>query len=351
MELIGIAEQFDVSGKVVSAEPYGMGHINDTFLVTAGRRYILQRLNTSLFPEPDRLMENIRLVTEHVAKKLPHEKVLTLVPARKGGCLVYDGGSAYRMYDFIERTECFQTADAAHFARSGEVFGRFTAALDDFDASQLYDVLPKFHDTRKRFADFTAALDANASGRADTCRPEIDFVLAREKYCPVFMDMLESGEIPYRVTHNDTKLNNVLFDLDSDGGAVIDLDTVMKGAAGFDFGDSIRFGASTAAEDETDLDKVHFDIKLFTAYAEGYLKYMGGLLNGKEKETLAFSAILLTYECGMRFLADYIAGDVYFKTHRPAHNLDRARTQFKLIAEMEAQLPGMNAVVAAACNR
>ena len=165
------------------------------------------------------------------------------------------------------------------------------------------------------------------------------------------MDMLESGEIPYRVTHNDTKLNNVLFDLDSDGGAVIDLDTVMKGAAGFDFGDSIRFGASTAAEDETDLDKVHFDIKLFTAYAEGYLKYMGGLLNGKEKETLAFSAILLTYECGMRFLADYIAGDVYFKTHRPAHNLDRARTQFKLIAEMEAQLPGMNAVVAAACNR
>lgn len=344
MDLKAIAEQFAVAGPVESVTPYGMGHINDTYLVTAGKRYILQRLNSALFPDAEALINNIRLVTEHTAKKLPGEKTLTLVPLKAGGYLCRADGD-YRMYDFIERTECFQTADAEHFGRSGEAFGRFTAALDDFDAGQLYDVLPKFHDTRKRFADFKAALAENKSGRADICRPEIEFVLAREKYCGVFMELLESGQIPYRVTHNDTKLNNVLFDLDSSGGAVIDLDTVMKGAAGFDFGDSIRFGASTAAEDETDLDKVHFDIDLFEAYAKGYLKYMGAAMNDKEVETLAFSAILLTYECGMRFLADYIAGDVYFKVHRPEHNLDRARTQFKLISEMETQLDAMNAIV------
>lgn len=351
MELKEIAAAFTLAGEIRSIEPYGMGHINDTFLVTADKRYILQRLNTSLFPDPEALINNILLVTKHAAAKMPGEKVLTLVPTKAGGWLVRDGDACCRTYDFIERTECFQTADAAHFARSGAVFGRFTAALDDFDAAQLYDVLPKFHDTRKRFADFTAALAENRSGRADTCKPEIDFVLAREKYCGVLMDLLEKGEIPWRVTHNDTKLNNVLFDLDSDGGAVIDLDTVMKGAAGFDFGDSIRFGASTAAEDETDLDTVHFDIALFEAYAKGYLQYMGKLLNKKELETLAFSSILMTYECGMRFLADYIAGDVYFKTHRPAHNLDRARTQFKLISEMEAQLDRMNDIIAAAARQ
>ena len=350
MELKTIASAFKIKGDVKSIETYGMGHINDTYLVTADKRYILQRINTSLFSDPDALIENIRLVTEHVAKKLTGEKVLTLVGTEDGGFVVRAETGVYRMYDFIERTQCFQTADAEHFARSGEVFGRFTAALDDFDAKKLYDVIPKFHDTRKRFADFVAALEKNASGRADTCSKEIDFVLNRKHYSPVFMDMLEKGQIPYRVTHNDTKLNNVLFDLDSDGGAVIDLDTVMKGAAGFDFGDSIRFGASTAAEDETDLDKVHFDIGLFSAYAKGYLAYMGKLLNDKEKETLAFSAILLTYECGMRFLADYIAGDTYFKIHRPSHNLDRARTQFRLIEEMEERLPEMNAIVAAACK-
>lgn len=346
-----IAAAFTIDGSIVSVEPYGMGHINDTFLVTAAKRYIMQRINTTLFTDPDALIDNIRLVTEHAAKKMPGEKVLTLVPTQKGAYLLRDGEHVYRMYDFIERTECFQTADRAHFARSGAVFGRFTAALDDFDATQLVDILPKFHDTRKRFADFSAAVKANKAGRVDTVKQEIAFVTSREKYCAVFMDMLENGEIPWRVTHNDTKLNNVLFDLDSDGGAVIDLDTVMKGAAGFDFGDSIRFGASTAAEDEPDLNKVHFDIDLFEAYANGYLSHMGGLLNDKERETLAFSAILLTYECGMRFLADYIAGDVYFKIHRPTHNLERARTQFKLIAEMEAQLDRMNAIVAAAAGR
>lgn len=345
-----IAEAFRIIGKIHSVEPYGMGHINDTYLVTADKRYILQRMNKTLFPRPDALIENIRAVTEHIARKLPTEKRLSLVPAQNGEYFVSFPDGNYRMYDFIEGCECFQTADAYIFSRSGAVFGKFTAALDDFAAEKLYDVIPKFHDTRKRFADFTAAVRNDKAGRAKDCKAEIDFILSRERYCPVYMEALESGEIPWRVTHNDTKLNNVLFDLESESGAVIDLDTVMKGAAGFDFGDSIRFGASTAAEDERDLSRVHFDMTLFTAYAKGYLSHMGPLLRPKEKELLAFGAILLTYECGMRFLADHLDGDVYFKIHRPGHNLDRARTQLRLIAEMEERLDEMNAVVQSYCK-
>lgn len=351
MQLKEIAAAFEIQGDIVSVEPYGMGHINDTLLVKADKRYILQKLNTKLFPDADALINNIRLVTEHTAKKMPDAKVLTLVPARAGGWLVRDGEAVYRMYDFIERTECFQSADKAVFARSGEVFGRFTAALADFDATQLYDVLPQFHDTRKRYTDFRLSLDANKSGRARECYDDAQRFILRDKYPPMMMKRLERGDIPWRVTHNDTKLNNVLFDLDSSGGAVIDLDTVMKGAAGFDFGDSIRFGASTAAEDEPDLDKVHFDLDLFEAYATGYLKYMGDLLNDEELRLLPFSAILMTFECGMRFMADYIDGDVYFKTQYPDHNLVRARTQIKLMTDMEDRYDEMKEIIKKASGR
>ena len=334
-EYKNIAEQFALEGDLISIEPYGEGHINLTLLVTTSKkRYILQKMNTRVFTKPAELMNNIVNVTEHLKNK--NQETLSVVPTKDGKSFIL-GENCFRVYDFIENSVTYQTvADSKVFYNSGKAFGDFQNSLADFDASILNETIAAFHNTPKRFNDFKNALKENKSGRANTCEKEIEFVLSHENTYGKVMEGLSNGEIPLRVTHNDTKLNNILFDATDDRvRAIIDLDTVMPGSMLYDFGDSIRFGASTAKEDEKDLDKVHFDINLFKAYAEGFCLAMKDSITEKEKELLPYCAYLMTIECGMRFLADYIEGDVYFATKYPDHNLVRARTQIKLATEME----------------
>lgn len=355
-----IISQFALDGELVSCERYGEGHINETYLAvvkTAGGevKYIVQKINSTLFKEVDKLMNNIRLVTEFNRRKIserggdPDRESLSLVYTKGGAAYYFDEESAgyFRIYKFITDAVAYQIVEKPeHFYQSAVAFGDFANLLAQFDASLLYEVLPDFHNTKKRFADFEKSLKADKMGRAKDVKKEIDFVLSRRDYCGRIVDLLADGTMPTKVTHNDTKLNNVMLDAKTGKYvAVIDLDTIMPGSICYDFGDSIRFGCNPAAEDEPDLSKVNFDIGLFEVYAKGYLSALGASVTAAEKANLAFGAILMTYECGMRFLADYLDGDVYFRTHRPAQNLDRCRTQFKLIEDMEKQLDEMNAIV------
>lgn len=335
---------FDFDGAVTALAPYGEGHINDTFLVTAGagaasRRFILQRINTHVFKQPEKLMENVAAVTRHLEKAAGGSaELLRVIPTKAGGNLhTTEQGDAWRAYNFIQSGVSFQTAASPRLlAAAGKGFGRFARLLDGFPVESLHETIPQFHNTRKRLADFKQAVTADSHGRVAACRAEIDFVLAREADCGVLVDLLDTGRLHARVTHNDTKLNNVLINPDTlEPVCVIDLDTVMPGLMANDFGDAIRTGATTAAEDERDLAKVVFSLPLYRAYAESYLSEVGGILSREETETLPWGAKLMTLECGMRFLADHLQGDVYFKIHRPGHNLDRARTQFKLVRDME----------------
>lgn len=254
---------------------------------------------------------------------------------------------AWRIYKFIEGTISYNLVPNADvFRESGAAFGEFQNFLAGFDASQLTETIAHFHDTPSRFRDFKAALEADKMGRAETCKPEVDFFLAHEDQYSRIMDGLADGSVPLRVTHNDTKLNNILMDAKTGKArAIIDLDTIMPGSMLFDFGDSIRFGASTALEDEKDLDKVHFSTELFRAYAEGFVGKVRDSITDKEAELLAFAGNMMTMECGMRFLADYLAGDTYFATKYPEHNLVRARTQIKLVREMEQKADEIRAIV------
>lgn len=321
---------------VVSSEPYGEGHINRTYLIkTQDEKYILQQINTDIFPNVSNLMENIVNVTEFLRNK--GICTLHVIKTTDGEPYYCVNGAYFRLYDFIENSVTYQSADTPEiFGESGHAFGSFQRQLSDFDASVLYEIIPDFHNTPKRFRDFMGAVEENVAGRLDECREEVDFVVARKDTFSGVVDGIASGELPLRVTHNDTKLNNILMNPETNKvRAIIDLDTVMPGSLLYDFGDSIRFGASTAAEDEKDLDKVHFDINLYNAYAKGFTDAMGDAMTDKEKELLPYSAYLLTMECGMRFLADFLSGDTYFKTKYPEHNLVRCRTQFKLAKEME----------------
>ena len=340
-----VAEGFQIAGEVISVLPYGNGHINRTLLVTTTqKRYILQRINTKVFPDTDVLMNNIVMVTEHLQRQ--GIETLRVVPTVDNKSYL-KGEDCYRMYDFIEHSVTFQTADSLEvFAESGRAFGAFQNYLSAFDASKLVEIIPHFHDTPKRFDDFCKALEQNASGRAHLCQKEIDFVLARKDTFAQITNALQNGTLPLRVTHNDTKLNNVLLDAATHKArAVIDLDTIMPGSMLYDFGDSIRFGASTAAEDEQDLTKVHFSLQLFRAYAEGYLGQVKNSVTPQEALMMPVGAYMMTVECGMRFLADYIQGDTYFATKYPEHNLVRCRTQFKLVAEMETQTEQMRKII------
>ena len=338
-------KQFQIEGEVISIEPYGEGHINVTTLVTTTKkRYILQKMNTVIFPNSDGLMENICSVTEHLSAR--GIETLTVVKTNTGEQYL-KGEACFRVYDFIEDTLTFQRVDSADvFRNSGKAFGEFQNYLAEFDASKLTEIIARFHDTPKRVNDFLTALESNVKDRAKTCEEEIAFVLARKDGLSKVVDGLKDGSIPLRVTHNDTKLNNILMDARTrEARAVIDLDTIMPGSMLYDFGDSIRFGASTACEDEQDLTKVHFDIQLFKAYAEGYLSAVRGSITPKEAELLPYGAYLMTMECGTRFLTDYLNGDTYFATKYPTHNLVRARTQFKLAGEMSEKLPQMQQIV------
>ncbi|MBQ7879618.1 MAG: aminoglycoside phosphotransferase family protein [Clostridia bacterium] len=340
-----VADEFALAGTVTEICPYGEGHINLTLLVTTTeKRYIMQKMNTRVFPDSDGLMANICGVTEHL--KARGIETLSVVPT-KAGAPYLKGDECYRVYDFIENTVTYQTASNIDvFRNSGKAFGEFQNYLAEFDASKLTEVIKQFHDTPKRFRDFKAALEADAFDRAKDCKEEIEFILSHENTYGIAMDGLKDGSLPLRVTHNDTKLNNILMDEKTGAArAVIDLDTIMPGSMLFDFGDSIRFGASTAAEDEKDLTKVHFDINLFKAYAEGYCGAVKNSITKREAELLPYGSYLMTIECGMRFLADYLSGDTYFATKYAGHNLVRCRTQIRLASEMEAQFKEMGKII------
>ena len=361
-----IISAFPDYGEVVGYKPITAGHINDTYIVEyklengSTVRYLLQRINTNVFKMPVELMENVMGVTAHLRKKIaenggdPTRETLTVFPAKDGkNYYMANDGGCWRMYNFVEDTfSISELTNPEDFRNAAISFGSFQKLLADYPIDTLYETIPNFHNTPSRFRDFLEALDKNLSGRKDEALPEIDFVLAREKDCGVIVDLLENGQLPLRVTHNDTKLNNILFDNTTKKGlCVVDLDTVMPGSSLYDFGDSIRFGANTAAEDEKDLSKVSLSLEYFKAYVEGYLESAGESLTENEIDLLPFSAKLLTLECGIRFLADFVNGDIYFKTEYPEHNLVRARTQFKLVEDIEAKFEQMQAIVEQAKSR
>ena len=353
-------DAFDFGGQVVGAVRYGSGHINDTFCVHTQpgedpcRRFILQRISAAAFHHPDQVMANIVGVTSYLGKQIaaaggdPERETMSVYATRDGKSFYTDAeGGAWRVYPFIEGTVCLQSAETPElFAASALAFGNFQRMLKDYPADTLYETIPRFHDTEDRLAKLKAAVTADPMGRVKEVGPELDFVTAREADCSVALQALREGKLPLRVTHNDTKLNNVLIDRASGKGiCVIDLDTVMPGLSINDFGDSIRFGANHSAEDEQDLSKVNFDLSLYEVYTKAFLEGAGGALTAAELDYLPWGAKLMTLECGIRFLTDYLEGDHYFRTHRPGQNLDRCRTQFKLVADMEACWEQMKAVV------
>ena len=359
MDVKQVAEQFVIEGEIGEVRSYGNGHINDTYLVTTKkdgveRHFILQRINTSIFKNPDELMENILGVTCHLGKKIQvaggdvARETLSVIPTCDGKSYYETPeGDCYRMYAYIEHTDSLEQIEhATDFYAAAEAFGNFQYLLADYPADTLHETIPDFHHTKKRYERFLAVVEEDVLGRAAEVAEEISFVKAREQDMGVIVEALLQGEIPLRVTHNDTKLNNVLMDKDSGRGiCVIDLDTVMPGSSLYDFGDSIRFGANHAAEDEVDLSKVWVDLELFEAYVSGYLKGCKGALTQREIELMPMGAKLMTLECGMRFLTDYLEGDIYFKIHREGHNLDRCRTQFALVADMEEKWEQMHEIV------
>mgnify|MGYP000867189237 CR=1 FL=1 len=342
---------FRFLGKPVACAPYGNGHINVTYLVKtdAGRDYIMQKINHRVFRDVPGLMRNISAVTRHLRKKEPEpRRVLTLIQTLDGADYRQDDeGNYWRAYDFITHSICLEQPETlADFYQSAVAFGNFQNMLAAFPADTLSETIHRFHDTPDRYAKFHTSIKENKASRLDEAGPEIAFALAREAEAGKMMGMLRAGELPLRVTHNDTKLNNVMLDKDTRQAlCVIDLDTVMPGLAGNDFGDSIRFGASTAAEDERDLSKVRFSLPAYEAYTQGFLAACGDNLTPGEIDTLPLGAKLMTLECGLRFLTDYLEGDTYFATHRPGQNLDRCRTQFKLVAEMEDKWGEMAEVI------
>ncbi len=344
-----IAALFRLAGDVIDVRPYGNGHINETYVVTATKkRYILQRINHQIFKDVPALMENIGAVSAYLAMAEPDpRRVLTPVRTLDGALFAQAEGGYFRVYDFIEDSVCLESVrDAADFEMSARAFGGFQRRLSGFPADTLHETIARFHDTPNRVRLLKEAIQTDPLGRAKTVRRETDFALEREADAALMTDMLAQGALPLRVTHNDTKLNNVLLDARTrEPMCVIDLDTVMPGLAGNDFGDSIRFGATTGAEDERDLSKVNFSLPLFAAYARGYLAACGEGLTENEIMTLPDGARLMTYECGVRFLTDHILGDTYFKIHRENQNLDRCRTQFKLVSDMEAARSAMQKTI------
>lgn len=334
-----VLDAFGIKEKVV---PYGNGHINDTYC-SVSAKYIIQRINTDVFQDADALMGNIERVTEFLKKKIiaeggdPERETLTVVKTVDGKPYYkFDDDNVFRVYLCIGQTYTIESDKTPEdMYNAGKGFGKFQQMLADFDAESLNETIVDFHNTPKRVEALKQAIAEDRAGRADSVRVEIDFALKNAEFSDIVVNGIKSGDIPLRVTHNDTKINNILYDEQSgEAIAVIDLDTVMPGSMLYDFGDALRMGASTAAEDETNLDDVRFDKECFEAFARGYLAETKSVMSPMELELLPFSVKLLTYECGTRFLTDYLNGDVYFKIHRENHNLDRARNQFKLVSEI-----------------
>lgn len=354
-----IIANFKYDGEPCSCEPYGNGHINSTYKIKCKNgdktvSYVLQRINNSIFTDTDALMENIENVTAFLKDKIKKRggdvlrETLNLVPTVEDKNYYTDeNGDSWRSYVYIEDTVCYEKIEKPEdFYNCGYAFGNFQNLLSDFPAEKLHEVITDFHNTPKRYETFKKAVEADICGRAKSVQEEIAFVNARAKDMSLLTDMLEKGEVPLRVTHNDTKLNNCMFDKNTGQTiCVIDLDTVMPGLRAYDYGDSIRFGATTGAEDEPQLSKVNFSLQLFESYTKGFIKACGDSMDEKEVLSLPIGAKIMTIECGMRFLTDYLEGDTYFKTSRENHNLDRCRTQFKLVSDMEQQWDKMNEIV------
>jgi len=353
-DLRGVVSQFQVSGEFLEAAPYGTGHINDTFCVLVKQdsetvRFILQRINHNVFKNPVGVMENIRRVSEHLQAKLADptkvsRHVLTLVPMREGPPWYIDpGGNHWRMYYFVEGTRCYDAIESPQQAYSAaRSYGEFQKLLIDLPQPRLHDTIPDFHHTAKRFQALERAIAADVAGRVALVQPEIEFALQHEPMTRVLLE----ADVPERVTHNDTKLGNVLLDENTgEGVCVIDLDTVMPGLVLYDFGDMVRTSTCPVREDERDLSLVTMQFPMFEAIVRGYLSTAGEFLTPVERQYLAFSGKLITFETGIRFLTDFLSGDTYFKVHRDGHNLDRCRTQFRLVESIEAQEAAMNELV------
>ena len=342
IDLNEVLDKFNIKSRI---EVYGNGHINDTYL-TNTPTFILQRINTNVFKDPEAVMDNIERVTEFLKKKIkaeggdPTRETMSVIKTADGKCCYKcDDDNVFRVYDFVTNTKTIEndTSPKTLF-NAGQGFGKFQRLLDDFPADTLHETIVDFHNTPKRVEALKTAIAEDKAGRASSVQTEIEFALKNADFADVVVKGIENGSIPLRVTHNDTKINNILFDADTDEAVcVIDLDTVMPGSALYDFGDALRMGGSTAAEDETDLSIVNFDCKAFESFAKGYCSEMLPKLTEAEIELLPFSVKLLTYECGIRFLTDYLNGDTYFKIHRQHHNLDRARNQFKLVADLSSK--------------
>lgn len=354
-----ILEAYGVGGQMADWTVLKTGHINRTYIITFnnGEKRLLQQINTTVFTKPLELMDNVVRVTDFLRKKIaeeggdPTRETLKVFMTTDGkNCFVDSQNRYWRFYNFVDNAFSYNSIENDElFYRAGAAFGNFQSQLADFPIDTLFETITDFHHTYKRFLNLKAAAERNASGRKNEVEAELKFAFDREEDTKIVVDLIEKGEIPVRVTHNDTKLNNILFDSETKCPiCVVDLDTVMPGSALYDFGDAIRFGASTGAEDEKDLSKISMDLNLYEKYVKGYLSTAGKSLTEKEIEFLPFSAKLLTFECGMRFLTDYIDGDVYFSTSYPEHNLDRCRTQFKLVADMEQKFEEMKRITAEA---
>jgi hypothetical protein len=355
-----LVRHFQFEGDFQQARPHGSGHINDTYAAQfensngTTHRYALQWINHHVFKDPEKLMQNVVAVTDHVRRRIiagggdPARETLTLIPTVDGNTFYRTpDGTYWRAYTFIEGARTYEVAaNLGHVYSAARAFGKFQQLVSDFSVESLHETIPDFHHTPKRFAAFCEALQQDAQNRAHSVTAEIAFVEQRAGEMSTLVNLLEQGLLPLRVTHNDTKFNNVMIDDETgEGICVIDLDTVMPGLSLYDFGDAVRSGANSAAEDEPDLSKVRMDLAVFDRLVHGYLDATRDFITPLEIDHLAFSAKLMTIECGMRFLTDHLNGDVYFKIHRPGHNLDRSRTQLKMVADMEAKAERMAEIV------
>lgn len=357
--LKNIINAFPFSGELTDIEATDTGLINSTYILTFSDgnqdfKYILQKINTNVFKKPDELMSNIMNVTGFLRNKInlsggnaKRETLTFLYTKSNTPYFLDDDGNCWRSYVYIGKCYTCDKIDSPTKAyRSGKAFGKFQKMLSDYPAANLFETIPHFHDTPSRYSALKEAVENNISGRLKNIGNELDFALARESDASKLVDLVAEGKIPMRVTHNDTKINNVLFDsITNEAICIIDLDTIMPGLSLYDFGDSIRSGAVTSDENEKDLSKYGLDQELFKSYTEGFLSEAGKSLNENEVNNLAFSAKLMTLECGVRFLTDYLNGDTYFKTDYPEHNLVRCRTQFKLVEDIEKNMDKMNDLV------
>ena len=357
-EIVKVCRHFNIKGEPVSQSVFTDGHINTTLLITFQdegeiKKYLVQGINTHVFKNPEELMENIVNVTTYLRNKIaenggnPERETLTFLKAENGKYYFYVGDKCWRAYNFIDNSHtCNKIENKKLFENAGRSFGNFQKYLTDYPMHTLHETIKDFHHTPKRFDNLEASIANNAANRADSVQKEIEFAMKRRPEAGRLLTLYKKGLIPLRVTHNDTKLNNILFDDETnDGICVIDLDTIMPGFSLYDFGDAIRFGGNTTIEDDDNLDNVKISLELFESYTEGFLSASAKALTMAEVENLAFSAMLMTLECGIRFLTDYLDGDVYFKTKYPEHNLVRARNQFKLVYEIEQHMDEMNDIV------